>query len=120
MDLIARKPIRLLIRIAAVACVVAIAILSLTPRAHMVRTSLGGHFEHTLAYLVCAWLCVVTCKSWRHRVAIFGLLMAFAGLLEFLQSMVPGRHSGFDDFIFSAAGGAAGALAALLMAGKPA
>ena len=120
MGLIDREPVRLLIRIAAVACVVAIAILSLTPRAHMVRTSLGGHFEHTLAYLVCAWLCVVTFKPWRQRVAIFGLLLAYAGLLEFLQSMVQGRHSGFDDFAFSTAGAAAGALAAFLMARKPA
>ena len=120
MDLLERKPIRLTIRIAAAACVVAIAILSLTPRAHLVRTSLGGHIEHVIAYVVCAWLCLLTCNLWRHRLVIYGLLLAYAGLLEFLQSMVPGRHSGFDDFVFSAAGATAGALAALLMGRKPA
>jgi VanZ family protein len=120
MDLFARKPVRRWIRIAAAACVVAIAILSLTPREHMVRTSLGGHTEHVIAYLICAWFCLLTCNAWRHRLIIYSLLLAYAGLLEFLQSMVPGRHSGFDDFIFSAAGATAGALAAILMGRKPA
>ena len=115
MKLIEREPVRLSLRAAAVGCLVAIAILSLTPPAHLVRTSLGGHAEHVFAYLVCAWLCLVTFKPWRFRVLIFGLLLPYAGLLEFLQSMVPGRHSAFNDFIFSAGGVMVGAIASLLM-----
>jgi VanZ family protein len=116
MNLIERLSARSAIRLAAVACVVAIAILSLTPTEHMVRTSLGGHTEHFLAYAIWGWLCAVTCGVRRHQFAIFALIAAYAGLLEFLQRMVPGRHSGVDDFFFSAAGAALGTAIALVTA----
>ena len=34
-----------------------------------------------------------------------------AGVLELGQLLVPGRHAGIDDFLFSAAGAVAGAVA---------
>jgi VanZ family protein len=114
MTLIAGKPIRTWIRIAAVLCIVAIAILSLTPRENMIRTSLGGHAEHVLAYSICAWFCIVTCDLRRQQIAIFGALVAYAGILECLQLWVPGRHFGLDDFAASAIGVTLGTVAALL------
>src|SRR5581483_6592617 len=106
------KPrIRAAIRAAAWICVIAIAILSLTPREHLYRTSLGGHFVHVIAYAGCAWLCLVTCGRRRTEITIAGLLVAYAGVLEILQLWVPGRHSGLDDLAASATGVAAGFLA---------
>jgi VanZ family protein len=114
MMVLERPRIRLAIRIAAWACVVAIAILSLTPGDKMVRTSLSGHAEHALAYAGCGWLCLLTCRIRRHQAAIIGLLVGYAGVLEWLQLWVPGRHSGLDDFAFSSIGVAVGAVAAFV------
>ena len=41
---------RVALRLAAWSCIVLIAVLSLLPAEEMVRTSLGGHVEHMLAY----------------------------------------------------------------------
>ncbi|MGE3148979.1 MAG: VanZ family protein [Pseudorhodoplanes sp.] len=103
-----------LVRLGALVCVVLIAVLSLTPREHLVRTPLGGHVEHIVAYMGFAFLCLATVTATRSRVVIFGLLVAYAGLLEYLQIFVPGRHSGLNDFAASATGILFGALIAIL------
>jgi hypothetical protein len=47
---------RMAFRVAAWSCVVLIAVLSLLPAEEMVRTSLGGHVEHMLAYAGTAFI----------------------------------------------------------------
>ena len=86
-------------------------LLSWTPGNYMVRTSLSGHLEHALAYALSgAFMFAVLprrCASWQ----VAAGLAAYAGLLEWGQMLVPGRHSAFEDFAFSAAGGIIGVFA---------
>ena len=116
MRLLERPHIRLALRVAGWICVVAIAILSLMPRDKMVRTSLSGHVEHFIAYAGCAGLWMLAYAARRTQVTIVGLLIAYAGLMEFLQRWVPGRHAGIDDWAASSLGALAGAVAAVLVA----
>jgi hypothetical protein len=99
-------------RLAAWVCIVAIAILSLVPK--IARTELGGHAEHVLAYGGTA-LIVARAYSERGIVQILFALLAYAGVLEFLQRFSPGRTSSFEDFMFSAAGVLVGMVASVLL-----
>lgn len=91
------------IRVAAWASIVALAALSLAPSAHIARTGLGGHVEHLSAY-ACAAIAVAIACSELGPLRILVALLAYAGLLEFLQRFSPGRTSSFRDFMFSAGG----------------
>jgi VanZ family protein len=86
-------------------------IASWMPRDYMVRTTIfSGHVEHAIVYgLSGAFMLAVL--GGRHAAwQVAALLVAYAGLLELGQLLVPGRHAGIDDFLFSAAGAIAGAL----------
>jgi hypothetical protein len=83
--------------------VAALMLASWTPGDYMVRSGvLSGHEEHTVAYALSgAFMYAVLagrCAPWQVAVS----LTAYAGLLEIGQLWVPGRHSGIDDFLFSA------------------
>jgi len=83
--------------------IVAIGVLSLLPKEEMVRTGLGGHIEHVLAYAGTA--AVVAYAYGVRRAPVFTVgLIAYAGVLEFLQRFSPGRVSSIEDFAFSAIG----------------
>lgn len=105
-------------RIASWACVLTVAVLSLLPGQDMVRTSLGGHVEHALAYAGTAFLTVLAYNGRTGaRWPVLGLLV-YAGVLEFLQRFSPGRTSAVEDFLASATGvliGLALALAVLAL-----
>jgi hypothetical protein len=110
-----RPGLKALARPAAWTCVAAIAALSLTPSDAVVRTGLGGHVEHTVAYAGTTFLAAAAYGGWM-RVA--ASMLAYAGALELLQHFSPGRTPSLVDYMFSAAGtviGAAG-LALLLCA----
>jgi VanZ like family len=91
-------------------------IASWTPGSVMVRSGISGHVEHTAAYALSGALvyAVRAGRSTAWQAAL--MLSAFAGVLELGQIFVPGRHAGFDDFLFSMAGAITGVLvsAALL------
>jgi VanZ family protein len=95
-------------------CIVAIAILSLLPADYLMRTDLGGHAEHVLAYAGTAFISTL---AWRRRrisqIAI--ALIAYAAVLETLQQFSPGRSSNVIDFMFSAMGVAVGIAALALV-----
>jgi VanZ family protein len=102
-------------RAAAWSCIVVIAVLSLLPGEEMVRTDLGGHAEHILAYSTAA-LIMALAYSGIAPYRIFGMLMACAACLEYLRRFSPGRHSRLIDFAFSALGVGVGA--AILVVGR--
>ena len=99
------------LRVGAWACVIALAVLSLLPADEMVRTSLGGHAEHAIAYTGTALLTGLGYPARVYRSVL--LLVAYAGVLELLQHFSPGRHSAIEDWLASSIGIVAGARAAL-------
>ena len=99
-------------------CIVAVAVLSLTPAEQMTRTGWSGHIEHVVAYAGTAF---VTAMAFPKR-GVFQTTLAlviYAGSLEFLQRFSPGRTSSICDFVFSGVGVVVGACAfALLQASR--
>jgi VanZ like family len=82
-----------------------------TPGNYMVRSGIfSGHVEHSVAYCLSgAFMFAVLARryaAWRVAAA----LVAYAGVLELGQLFVPGRHSGVDDFLFSAASAVVGVM----------
>ena len=100
-------------RLLVTSCIVALAILSLLPSAMTARTGVGGHIEHMVAYAGTAFLAAAVFSAWG-RVAI--ALVAYAGTLEMLQHLSPGRTPSLVDFMFSAGGVLAGVGALALLA----
>lgn len=97
------------VRVAGWASVGLLAILSLLPAQEMVRTSLGGQVEHALAYAGTAILMRLGyhgVKSSRH----ISMLVAYAGILEYLQHFSPGRTPAIVDWLSSSIGALAGSL----------
>ena len=92
-------------RVAAWCCIGAIGIISLLPAAEMasVRTNLGGHGEHLLAYAATSMITALA-YLYHSRLKIGASLVFYAAVLEFLQRYAPGRLSSFEDLAFSAAG----------------
>jgi VanZ family protein len=97
-------------------CVGLIAVLSLLPGDEMVRTSLGGHVEHAMAYAGTALLLSFGSPA-RKTWWIMAGLVAYAGLLEVLQNFSPGRHPAVEDWVASSTGVLVGCAAARLLDG---
>ena len=107
------------LRCAAWLCVALIAVLSLVPRSLEVRTYQlldTGHTvtssavrdtveagEHVLAYWGTTGLLALA-YSIRPIWMISGILCAYSGLLEILQTFSPGRHPGLDGMLWSSTG----------------
>jgi VanZ family protein len=107
-------PIQISFRILTWSCVVFLAVLSLLPAQHMVRTGMPGEFEHFIAYAGSASIAIAGYGR-RDVVRIIGLFWIYAGILEYLQHFSPGRHPSIMDFGASALGGLVGGLAATLL-----
>lgn len=101
-----------LIRIAAWGCVLLLAVLSLLPADEMARTGVDGHIEHAVAY---AGTALFMALSYGAAGPAAGLV-AYAGVLEFLQRYSPGRTSAFGDFAASSTGVLIGVAAAFAVA----
>jgi VanZ family protein len=101
-------------RLAAGACVVAVAVLSLLPAENMARTGFGGHIEHLSAYLGTTTVAAMAFSE-RGDLAIFLALSSYAAVLEVLQRYSPGRISSIEDFMFSAGGVVLGIAAAAFL-----
>jgi VanZ family protein len=84
-------------------CAIALAFASLTPGDEMVRTALPGTVEHVGAYFLCG-VVFATAFPRQNLWLVGGELIAYAGLLEFCQLFVHGRHSRFIDFAASSFG----------------
>jgi VanZ family protein len=90
-------------RFAAWSCLLAIGVLSLLPADDIVRTSLGAHVEHVLAYACTSLITALAYRDWP-VIRILVSLVIYAALLEYLQRFSPGRVSSIVDFAFSSAG----------------
>ena len=73
------------------------------PAEEMIRTGADGRLEHAAAYLI-SGLAVFTAYSRRFKWLIAILMMCYAGILEFGQLWVPGRHAGILDWAASSGG----------------
>jgi VanZ family protein len=92
-------------RAAAWCAIAAIGILSLLPADEVapIRTSLGGHLEHVVAYAVTALITAIA-YVYHSRFKITFSLILYAAVLEYLQRFSPGRSSSFVDLMFSSTG----------------
>jgi VanZ family protein len=86
-----------------------IALCSLVPgeyRPHIDGWS--GKEEHALAYLVLGVLTVIAARRTVNVVRLCLIIVAYAGILEFLQLFASGRHAAVGDFLASSFGGIMG------------
>lgn len=101
-----------LLRGAALACVVALAVLSLVPgdlRPHVFH---DGNLEHLVAYAGTAFLLTL---GFGRRTAWMNLswLSAASAVFELLQIWIPGRTPSLDNWVASSTGAMIGTLAAI-------
>ncbi len=89
--------------VAAWLSVVGLVLASWTPGEYMIRTGGPGRFEHATAYFISTLLWVTAYPRWSPWL-IGGALALCAGVLEFGQIYIPGRHSQFEDFLASSFG----------------
>ena len=73
------------------------------PAEEMIRTGADGRLEHAAAYLI-SGLAVFTAYPRRLKWLIAILMTCYAGILEFGQLWVPGRHAGILDWAASSGG----------------
>jgi VanZ family protein len=96
-------------------CVILLAVLSLLPAEEMVRTGLPGRLEHFVAYAGSAAIATAGYGASRGSVQVIGGFWVYAGILEYLQHVSPGRHPAIEDFAASALGALCGGLAIALL-----
>jgi VanZ family protein len=100
--------IREILRGVAWIVILALVMISLAPASLRPRTGISHNFEHFGAFLVAGvfWGFAYTegLRLW------FGPVLIFAGSIELLQLLVPGRHARFTDFVVDTLGGYAGIL----------
>ncbi|MGF9763412.1 hypothetical protein AAII07_50595 [Microvirga sp. 0TCS3.31] len=104
----------LVFRCSAWFCVFLIAYLSLIPEDLEMRTPAPPGLEHAFAYGVTAGLLVLAYSAqpvW----LVIGLLSAYSGLMEFLQTFSSGRHPGLGGMLWSSAGAIFGAVLIALL-----
>ena len=90
--------------------VLLVAIVSLVPGQFRPHTGLPGPAEHMLAYLLTGFLLASRQHTPAAWTMIVALLSLYAGMLELLQFLVPGRAPEFIDFGASSAGAFGGVL----------
>jgi VanZ family protein len=86
-----------------------IVITGLGPAKWQPRTSLGWEADHFLGYFV---ITLMVCFAWPRPLVVGSALVAFAALLETLQSLTPDRSPN----VFAVVYGVAGVLMAALLA----
>jgi VanZ family protein len=99
------------------ACVVLLAVLSLTPleEIEVVRTDLPGQVEHIIAYAGSTAIAMAGYGLNRGAARIIGCFWLYAGVLEYLQNFSPGRNPALVDFAASAFGALCGGIAVVLL-----
>lgn len=104
------KPLLVLLRASFFGCLVILALLAWLPGTIMMRTMLGAHSEHFVAYLGTAISMGLAFQRSPRLATQCILLAVYAAILETGQLYSPGRHASFQDFAYSAAGVVAGTL----------
>ena len=101
--------IKFMTKFCSAALIVLFVIIAVGPGNWALRTGFGFQLDHFLGYLA---LTSLVCLAWPRPVIVGGALMAGGALLEGLQVFTPNHHA---DLV-AASCGAAGALAAALLA----
>jgi VanZ family protein len=96
-------------KLCSIAIMVLLIIGALGPANWTPRTALGWQVDHFLGYFA---ITLLVCFAWPRPLAVGGVLMAAAFLLEGLQAFTPDRTAN----VVAALCGAGGALAAALLA----
>ena len=116
-DLLADIRLKLIALICAALGFLAVALLSWMPAAY--RPDIGGvsdKIEHALAYLVLGALTTIALRQRFNPNWIAFAIVAYAGVLELGQALVPSRVTSFEDFVASAVGAIVGvSIVALLI-----
>jgi len=99
-----------LIRAAAWGCLAVLCLLSWLPGDEMVRTGLGGHIEHAIAYMGATAIIAFAYAGRFGAAMVVTALVLYAGLMEAGQVFAPGRHAAIWDFLASASGVGLGGL----------
>lgn len=105
------SPVLWLVRVGAVACLVALPMLSLLPADHIERTGADKNIEHFIAYFGTGLLLTLGIADPRRRLYAALALVALAGTLEVAQNFTLTRSSELAQFLGGAAGAGAGLLA---------
>jgi VanZ family protein len=104
-----KSPFRAGAKVLSVAIMVLLVIGALGPANWTPRTALGWQIDHFLGYFA---ITLLVCFAWPRPLAVGGLLMTAAFLLEGLQAFTPDRTAN----LVAALCGAGGVLAAALLA----
>jgi VanZ family protein len=100
-----------ILRICSVAALLLLVFLAMGPATWQPRSGLGWETDHFVGYFV---FTLMFCLAWPRPLVVGGALIAFAMLLENLQSLLPDRSSYFVAALYSAGGVLAAALVAEL------
>ena len=86
-------------------------LISLVPSSLRPETGLpSGNIEHLVWYGLFGFLMAGLRRPMSNAWWLAGFIVAFAGLMEFGQVLVPSRSASFEDFMISAVGGVLGVL----------
>ena len=103
--------VKLMLKICSVAALVLLVFVAVGPAKWQPRSGIGWEYDHFFGYFV---FTLMFCLAWPRPLMVGAALMAFAVLLEGLQSFLPDRSSYYVAAIYSAAGVLAAALLAEL------
>lgn len=88
---------------------VAVALLSWLPAAYRPHTVLvSDKLEHALAYLILGAVTAIAVRPTLNAQRLGLAIVAYAGILEFGQLLIPSRVASVADFVASAAGAIVG------------
>jgi VanZ family protein len=107
----------ILTTIRALAWIVVIGLImaSIVPAPLRPGTGASHNLEHFGSFLFAG---IIWCLAYSGRLLLWlGTMFIFAGSVELLQILVPGRHARFSDFVVDVVGGCAGILVAFLVVG---
>jgi hypothetical protein len=86
-------------RFLSVAVIVFVVVTALGPAQWQLRTRLGWEVDHVLGYFA---ITLLICLAWPSPLVVGSALMAFAVLLEALQSLTPDRIPNFMAALYGA------------------
>jgi VanZ family protein len=97
-----------IVRAAALALLVLIAVLSLTPKDEMIRTGYDGHLEHIAAYAGATPVVIAGATGLLSPPVVAVGMSAYASAMELGQFLSPGRTPKVSDWLASSLGALVG------------
>jgi VanZ like family len=105
-----------IVRAVAWILVIGLIVITLVPAPLRPGTGVSHNFEHFGSFLLAG---IFWYLAYADRLLLWlGTMLIFAGGIELLQVLIPGRHARFIDFAADAIGGCAGILITFLVADR--